>query len=154
MPRPLLLALRALLVVLLLGCLLVQVAVGPVAREALDGGPMDAVLVAVAVAGGLCIEAVLLAVWRLLSLAADDTLFTGGGRSDLWVDVAIGAFVFGSVLAAVGGIAVFVTMPAPLPALAFALVAVTSATLALRVVVMRRLLHLAVEQRIELAEIV
>ena len=41
MPRPVLLALRTLLLVLLLGCVLVQLAVGPVAREALDLAPMD-----------------------------------------------------------------------------------------------------------------
>lgn len=154
MPRPLLVPLRALLVALLLGCVCLQLAVGPVARNALDGGAVDAVLVAVVVAGVLCIEAVLVATWRLLSLVRDDALFSGDHRSDLWVDVAIGAFVFGAVLAAVGAVASLVALPAPLPALAFALVTVASATLALIVVVMRRLLHLAVEQRSELAEVV
>jgi hypothetical protein len=154
MPRPVLLALRTLLLVLLLGCVLVQLAVGPVAREALDGGPVDAVLVAVVVAGLLCVEAVLIAVWRLLSLVRDDTLFAGDHRSDLWVDLAIGAFVSGAVLAVVGAVASLVAVPAPVTALAFGLVAVASATTALIVVVMRRLLHLAVAQRSELAEVV
>ncbi|QHC65732.1 DUF2975 domain-containing protein [Rathayibacter oskolensis] len=154
MPRTVLVALRALLVLLLLGSLLVQLSVGSVALTALDGGPVDGVLVAVVVAGVLCIEVVLVSIWRLLTLARDDALFAGDHRSDLWVDLAIGAFVAGSVLATVGAVAVFAAVPAPLPALAFALVAVASAALALLVVVMRRLLHLAVEQRSELAEVV
>lgn len=154
MPRSVLIALRALLALLLLGCVLVQLGVAPLASRALDGGPVDGVLVAVIVAGVLCIEVVLVATWRLLTLAHHDALFAGDRRSDLWVDLAIGAFVFGSILAAVGAVAVFAAMPAPLPALAFALVSVASATLALLVVVMRRLLHLAVEQRSELAEVV
>lgn len=154
MPRPLLVALRGLLAVLLLGCVLVQVAVGPFALNALDGGPIDGVLVAVIVAGVLCIEVVLVSVWRLVSLVRDDALFSGDHRSDLWVDLAIGAFLFGAVLALGGAVAVLAVVPAPIPALAFGLVAVSSATLALLVVVMRRLLHLAVEQRSELAEVV
>ena len=111
-------------------------------------------LVAVVVAGLLCVEAVLIAVWRLLSLVRDDTLFAGDHRSDLLVDLAIGAFVAGAVLAVVGAVASLAAVPAPLPALAFGLVAVASATTALIVVVMRRLLHLAVAQRSELAEVV
>jgi hypothetical protein len=154
MPRSLLVALRGLLAVLLLGCVLVQAAVGPFAANALDGGPIDGVLVAVIVAGVLCIEVVLVSVWRLVSLVRDDSLFAGDRRSDLWVDLAIGAFLFGAVLALGGAIAVLAVVPAPIPALAFGLVAVSSATLALLVMVMRRLLHLAVEQRSELAEIV
>ena len=154
MPRTVLVALRALLVLLLLGSVLAQLGVGSVALTALDGGPVDGVLVAVVVAGVLCIEVVLVSIWRLLTLARDDALFAGDHRSDLWVDLAIGAFVAGSVLATVGAVAVFAAVPAPLPALAFALVAVASAALALLVVVMRRLLHLAVEQRSELAEVV
>jgi len=154
MPRPLLVALRSLLAVLLLGCVLVQVAVGPFALNALDGGPIDGVLVAVIVAGVLCIEVVLVSVWRLVSLVRDDALFSGDHRSDLWVDLAIGAFLFGAVLALGGAVAVLAVVPAPIAALAFGLVAVSSATLALLVMVMRRLLHLAVEQRSELAEVV
>ena len=154
MPRPLLVALRGLLAVLLLGCVLVQVAVGPFALNALDGGPIDGVLVAVIVAGVLCIEVVLVSVWRLVTLVRDDALFSGDHRSDLWVDLAIGAFLFGAVLALGGAVAVLAVVPAPIPALAFGLVAVSSATLALLVMVMRRLLHLAVEQRSELAEVV
>ncbi|MCM6764400.1 DUF2975 domain-containing protein [Rathayibacter sp. ZW T2_19] len=154
MPRPLLVALRGMLAVLLLGCVLVQAAVGPFALNALDGGPTDGVLVAVIVAGVLCIEVVLVSVWRLVSLVRDDALFSGDHRSDLWVDLAIGAFLFGAVLALGGAVAVLAVVPAPIPALAFGLVAVSSATLALLVMVMRRLLHLAVEQRSELAEVV
>lgn len=154
MPRVVLVALRVLLSLLLIGCIGVQVGVGPAAAKVLDGGPVDAVLVAVVVAGGLCVEAVLLAAWRLLTFAGEDTLFAGDHRSDLWVDVAIGACVFGAALATVGAIAVGVAVGAPLPVLAFLMVAVAGATLALIVVVMRRLLHLAVEQRSELAEVV
>ncbi|MWV58595.1 DUF2975 domain-containing protein [Rathayibacter sp. VKM Ac-2754] len=154
MPRPVLVALRALLLLLLLGGVLIQLSVGSIALEALDGGPVDGVLVAVVVAGVLCVEVVLVSIWRLLTLARDDALFAGDHRSDLWVDLAIGAFVSGSVLATIGAVAAFAAMPAPLPALAFALVAVASAALALLVVVMRRLLHLAIEQRSELAEVV
>ncbi|KZX22335.1 DUF2975 domain-containing protein [Rathayibacter tanaceti] len=154
MPRNVLRALRTLLIVLLLGCVLIQAGVGPMAAKVLEGGPMDAVLVAVAIAGVLCVEAVIVAVWRLLTLAYDDVLFSGDRRSDIWVDVAIGAFAFGAVFAVLGAVASAVVVSVPLLVVVLLLVAAASGALALLVVVMRRLLHLAVAQRSELSEVV
>ena len=82
-------SLRAVLVVLFAGSLLSQALLPRLAEEL--GGPYDETVHLVApyaVAGILvigCAQVALITVWRLLSMVADDTIFTA--RALRWVDV-------------------------------------------------------------------
>ncbi|WP_062379608.1 DUF2975 domain-containing protein [Demequina pelophila] len=99
MTRPLLFLLRAVLVALFTGTLFVQTVMAAVVFMSAAGGPAEAVrvpVVAVIVLGGLCVEAVLVSVWRLATLAHRGAVFSA--RSFRWVDVIVGAGAAASVL--------------------------------------------------------
>jgi hypothetical protein len=151
--RSVLVSVRILLALLLSGCVLVQGAAGPTAVAAF-GGAEEPVLVALLFAGVVCVEAVIVATWMLLTPAFEDRLFDAEVRADVWVDLAIGAFVAGSALAAAAAVYAVAVVGVPILVLALALGALGSASLAIVVSVMRRLLHTAVRHRSELAEVV
>lgn len=159
MSRSVLLTLRMLLALLFAAALAAQATAGSIAGLA-PAGPLSVILMSLVIAGALCVEVVLVCVWMLVAMVQGDRIFDERGSADTWVNTAIGALVAGSVLAVGGVIAVGVVQLAdsdavgwPL-ALAAAAAAGISAALALLVVVMRRLLHTAIQLRSELAEVI
>jgi hypothetical protein len=158
--RSVLLTLRMLLALLFAAALAAQATAGSIAGLA-PAGPLSVILMALVIAGALCVEVVLVCVWMLVAMVHGDRIFDERGSADTWVNAAIGALVAGAVLAVGGVIAAGVVQLAdsdaaagwPL-ALAAAAAAGVSAALALLVVVMRRLLHTAIQLRSELAEVI
>ncbi|MEY9487796.1 hypothetical protein RKD26_003590 [Streptomyces calvus] len=110
-----------------------------------------------AIAGVGCVQVALVAVWRLLTLAERDAIFTP--RALWWVDTVIGALVVETVLAlVVGGHLAVAEIPSPddgmdvVGALGAALVTVgVGASFALLVVILRQLLQKAARLRTERA---
>jgi hypothetical protein len=148
-----------LLALLFAAALAAQATAGSIAGLA-PAGPLSVILMALVIAGALCVEVVLVCVWMLVAMVHGDRIFDERGSADTWVNAAIGALVAGAVLAVGGVIAAGVVQLAgsdaagwPL-ALAAAAAAGVSAALALLVVVMRRLLHTAIQLRSELAEVI
>lgn len=159
MSRSVLLALRILLALLFAAALAAQLASGAIAQAAPDG-PLRVILAAQVVVGALCVEVVLVSVWMLVGMVQGEKIFDERGSADKWVNAAIGALLTAAVAAVGGVIAVLVFQVGepdaagwPLALLA-ATAAGVSAALALLVVVMRRLLHAAIQLRSELAEVV
>ena len=159
MSRSVLLTLRMLLALLFAAALAAQATAGSIAGLA-PAGPLSVILMALVIAGALCVEVVLVCVWMLVAMVHGDRIFDERGSADTWVNTAIGALVAGAVLAVGGVIAVGVVQLADSDAagwplgLAAAAAAGVSAALALLVVVMRRLLHTAIQLRSELAEVI
>jgi hypothetical protein len=159
MTRTILIALRAVLALLFAASVACQVFSVALAGSVV-GGTAISVLAALIIAGALCVEVVLLAVWMLVGLVQSDAIFDEHGRADRWVDAAIASLVAAAVFAA-GGLVYFLVehsagrSPADL---ALALIAASAAglsiALALLVVVMRRLLHTAIRLNSELAEVI
>lgn len=152
-------ALRALLVVLFGACVALQVGAGMLAAS-IVGGASGVVLVCLIVAGALCVEAVLISVWMLASMVRDESIFDGRTGPDRWTNTAIAALGLAAVFAAGGFVYYLISQAGPshpteaiLAVVAAAAVGVASA-LALLVVVMRRLLHTAVEYQSELSEVI
>jgi hypothetical protein len=159
MSRSVLLALRILLALLFAAALAAQLASGLIAQAAPDG-PLRVILAALVVVGALCVEVVLVSVWMLVGMVQGEKIFDERGSADTWVNAAIGALLAAAVAALGGVIAVLVCQVGepdaaggPLALLA-ATAAGVSAALALLVVVMRRLLHAAIQLRSELAEVI
>jgi MFS family permease len=157
--RSVLLTLRALLALLFAAALAAQLLSGTIAQLA-PAGPLAAITAVLVVSGALCVQVVLVSVWMLVAMVQGDRIFDDRGSADRWVTIAIGALLAGAALAVGGVIAVLVVQlgePAahgwPL-ALAAAAAAGVSAALALLVLVMRRLLHTAIQLRSELAEVI
>jgi hypothetical protein len=159
MSRTVLLTLRMLLVLLFAASVTAQTASGAIGATA-QAGALATVLTGLILAGALCVEVVLVSVWMLLAMAADERIFADRTAADRWVNAAIAALAAGAVVATAGAVAVIV-IQAGEPAgadVGFALLAAAaagaSAALALLVVVMRRLLHTAIGLRSELAEVI
>lgn len=153
MKRWLAMALRALIVLLLTGSLFVQVVMVPLLGADLDGAGPDVLAIrgpflAIVVAGIATVQVALLCVWRLLTMAAQGTVFSQ--RAFRYVDVVIGAAVVAAGLAAV---LAFILAPGePVPPGIVLLVcgaAALAAMLALIVLVLRTLLAQAVARDIE-----
>ena len=153
-------ALRALLVLLFAGAVTAQVTSGSLAQAMLGDGTAAATVVSVLAVGGLvCLEVVLVCVWALVSLARDARIFEVARRSDRWVDTAIGALAVGAAASAAGLVYLLVTGAATdaqgaTVAVLAAAIAGAAAALALLVVVMRHLLHTAMQLHDELSEVV
>jgi hypothetical protein len=159
MSRSVLLALRILLALLFAAALAAQLASGSIALLAPDG-PLRVILAGLVVVGALCVEVVLVSVWMLVVMVQGEKIFDERGSADKWVNVAIGALLAAAV-AALGGVIAVLVVQVGEPDVAgwpLALLATTaagvSAALALLVVVMRRLLHAAIQLRSELAEVI
>ncbi|MFB2554929.1 DUF2975 domain-containing protein [Herbiconiux liangxiaofengii] len=158
MSRPLIGALRAMLVLLFAGAVLAQVFTRQLSGAVLVD-PAATVVAVLTVLGLVCIEVVLVCVWALVGLAGDARLFATGRHSERWVDIAIGALSVGAALSTVGLVYLLATGAAgsseglTVVVLAAA-VAAAACALALLVTVMRHLLHAAAELHDELAEVV
>jgi hypothetical protein len=157
--RSVLNTLRMLLALLFVAVLAAELASGAIAGAAAPG-PLSAILVALVLVGGLCVQTVLVCVWMLVAMVQGERIFDDRGSADKWVTAAIWALLAGAAGALAGVLAIGVVQLAepvaggwPL-ALAAAAAAGTSAALALLVVVMRRLLHAAIQLRSELAEVI
>jgi len=148
MSRLTVLALRALLVLMLAGLLVVQVMILPllgvdIAEEAPDLVFLRWTIVVVGILGVLCVEVALVCIWRLLTMVRRETVFSLAAFR--WVDVIIGCAVAATLLAVVLSFAL-----APGEAVAPGLVllvvigGVGTATVALLVLVLRLLLAKAV----------
>jgi hypothetical protein len=86
--------LRALLVVTFAGLLLLQALSLPgqfahMAREHPEDAGLRWPLLAITVLGLACVQVVIVATWRLLTLVAEDRIFSE--RAFVWVDVILGA---------------------------------------------------------------
>lgn len=102
MGKLMVLALRVVLVALLGGSVFVQTVMSPLlAQDLIDGDPgakhLKTPLVVIIVLGVLCAEVVLVCTWRLLTMVKRGTVFSHGAFR--YVDVVIGAFVAGALLA-------------------------------------------------------
>ncbi len=147
------LALRAVLACGLVGSLLVQVLLVPLAWRDLDGAGPEVLdlrlsLFVVVVLGIVTIQVAMLAVWRLLTMVRRGTVFSAAAFR--WVDVVIGAVAAASLL--LFGLGVLL---APGEAVAPGVVLLVGglaglvAGVALLVVVMRALLVQAVDRDAE-----
>ena len=153
------LALRAILVVIALGVVVAQLRIVPVVARVLEEQTGVAVAVPYSVVGvayGVCILLALVCLWALLSMVRRESIFSS--RAFRWVDIMIGAGAVATVLALGLAVHVYVVIEPPLdaPGLVLgALVAVLVATtFALLMVVMRGLLRQATTLRGELDEVV
>lgn len=159
MSRPILVTLRVLLVVLFVGFAAAAI-YAPSFVLSVFGKPVGLALAVLLLAGALCVELVLVSVWMLVTMAHDDSIFDDRSPADRWVNIAIGALTAGAAVSLIGFV-YFVTAQAANPSSATIAVLViaaaatgASAALALLVVVMRRLLHSAMQLRSELAEVI
>ncbi|MFI0463252.1 MULTISPECIES: DUF2975 domain-containing protein [Saccharopolyspora] len=122
--------------------------------------PFAAPYVVVTIIGVACVQAVLVAVWMLLSMVRRDAIFTP--RAFRWVDIIIGASVVATLLAiGTAGHLSVASIPSPgdgmdvVSALAAAVACVGVGTLfAMLVVVMRSLLRKATDLQSEIAEVI
>lgn len=151
--------LRVLLVMLFGGTIAVQLFAGVLAAPVLGGAP-GVVLTCLIVAGGLCVEAVLVSVWMLAGMVRDESIFDARSRADRWTNIAIGSLSIAAVLAA-GAFIYFLIdhteSAAPTEAV-LAIIAAAAAgvagALALLVTVMRWLLHTAIQYQSDLSEVI
>lgn len=149
-------ALRVFLVVLFAVLLLMQVMSLPgqfthMAETTPEVAHLRWPLTAVSVYWVLCIQVVVVATWRLLTLVQADRIFTDA--SLVWVDVILGAIVAAwAVLVAVLALVGFTADDPGLPLLLFVVVIITVA--ALLMVVMRALLRQATGLRSEMDTVV
>ena len=108
-------------------------------------------LTAVSIYWVVCIQVVVVATWKLLSLVESDRIFTDASLK--WVDVILGAIVAAwAVLVAVLALVGFTADDPGLPLLLFVVVIITVA--ALLMVVMRALLRQATGLRSEMDTVV
>ncbi|MFB2596450.1 DUF2975 domain-containing protein [Herbiconiux sp. P17] len=158
MTRPVLVALRVLLVALFATSIVAQLFAHTVAESAL--APVPAVVVtAFAIAAIVCVEIVIVCVWMLLGMVRDQRIFEEHGHSDRWVNAAIGALATAAAIGAATLVYLLFARATETPAgLTIAILAAVTAgagaALALLVVVMRQLLHTAIQLHSELAEVV
>jgi Protein of unknown function (DUF2975) len=151
-------SLKSLIAVLLALLVLCQVVVVPViAAEMAERLPPLAYLqwpgVVAAAFFVLCLQAALVCVWRLLTLAREGIIFNI--RAFAYVDVILGAII-AATLIVVATLGVLTTAGAASPSIALLCVLgiVIGAVLALLVVVMRGLLRQASQLESDLAEVV
>ena len=148
--------LRVLLVLAFVALLAAQVRVLPAmyddwVRDAPDPVP-SAWLLTVAVLVLLCVQAVVVCTWRLLTMVAEDRIFSDA--SLVWVDTILGSLAAAWVL--LSGTLAHLLVRGGSPGLSGALlvVLVAGAVLGLLVVVMRALLRQATTLRVELEAVV
>lgn len=154
MSRTTILTLRVILVVSLAGSLLVQVGILPLIWMDLASSAAGWRVTAVVILGlwVLCLQVVAICIWRLVSMAAVDVVFSAGAFR--FVDVVIGAISVAAVLTA--GLATLLVPGGIAPGVVGLIygAAVATGGVALVVVVMRSLLRKAIEMRTELDEVV
>ncbi|MDT3331240.1 DUF2975 domain-containing protein [Microbacterium aquilitoris] len=148
------LTLRALLALSLIGSLWVQLLVLPALWGDLATVPIGlrVTVIMILALWLVCLQVVALCIWRLVSMAAADAVFSAGAFR--FVDAVIGAIAVAAILTGV-----LATLMAPGPAAPGVVGIVYGAALAtggvaLVVVVMRSLLRKAIEMRSELDEVV
>lgn len=148
------LTLRALLALSLIGSLWVQLLVLPALWGDLATVPIGlrVTVIMILALWLVCLQVVALCIWRLVSMAAADAVFSA--RAFRFVDAVIGAIAVAAILTGV-----LATLMAPGPAAPGVVGIVYGAALAtggvaLVVVVMRSLLRKAIEMRSELDEVV
>lgn len=158
MHRATILGLKALIVVmiaLLLACqtLMVPPTAASMAARYPELRGLEVPGVVIAVLFLLCVQIVLLCVWRLLSMVRVSTIFSA--EAFVWVDVILGAIVAATLLIAVAyGFLFSAGVANPGVALLCVLGFVVGAGLALLIVVMRGLLRNARQLQQDLAEVV
>ena len=155
------LMLRTMLGVLMLGTLGAQLLTPVVASEIATAAPeVSHLVVPYSIAGILgiaCAQVVLVVMWRMLGLVADDTIFSSHASHALrLVDVVVGAFAAGTLLTGIVATTMLVVPNAASPAelLATLGVGAVGVALVLLMIVMRGLLAAAARDRAELAEVV
>ncbi len=146
--------LRVVLALSLVGSLAVQLLIVPTIWADLIDAPAGVRVAAVSiiVLWIVCLQVVALCIWRLVSMAAADAVFTS--RAFRFVDVVIGAIAVAAVLTAV---LASMLVPGEAPPGVVALVfgaALATGGVALVVVVMKSLLRKAIAMRTELDEVV
>lgn len=154
MSRVAILTLRIVLVLSLAGSLLVQFGILPLIWADLAQAAVGwrIALVAILALWVLCLQVVAVCIWRLVSMAAVDAVFSAAAFR--FVDVVIGAIAVAAALTAcVAAILVPGGIAPGVVGLIFG-AAVATGGVALVVVVMRSLLRKAVEMRAELDEVV
>ena len=146
--------LRIILALSLVGSLAVQLLIVPTIWADLVDAPAGVRVAAVSiiVLWIVCLQVVALCIWRLVSMAAADAVFTS--RAFRFVDVVIGAIAVAAVLtAALASMLVPGEAPPGVVALVFG-AALATGGVALVVVVMKSLLRKAIAMRTELDEVV
>lgn len=151
-------SLRAVLIVLMAGTLLSQALLPGLAHEL--GGPYEEtahLVVPYAVVGIVviaCVQVALVMVWRLLSLIADDTIFTE--RALPWVDAITVCGAAAASLTAAVAFHLLVIIGVGGPAFLFLLAAsvVGGVAFLLLMAHMRNLLRAAITQRVELDQVI
>ncbi|MBO3662918.1 DUF2975 domain-containing protein [Microbacterium stercoris] len=158
MHRATVLAAKALIVVLLAALLGVQVWVVPsLARSTAAYAPEFAQLVAPGIALPavfvLCIQIVLVCVWRLLSMVREESIFRPSAF--VWVDVILGAIVTATLLVVIGAVVIDRAQAGtPLILIGSVVAVIFGAGLALVMVVLRGLLQKATQLESDLSEVV
>jgi hypothetical protein len=154
MSRPTVLALRVILALSLLGSLLVQLLILPAVWGDLTNTPVGwrAAAVGILALWILCLQVVAVCIWRLVSMAAADAVFSVAAFR--YVNVVIGAVVTAAILTAgLGGMLVPGELAPGVVGLVFG-AALATGGVALVVVVMKTLLRKAIAMRSELDEVV
>ncbi|GAA1792015.1 DUF2975 domain-containing protein [Agromyces lapidis] len=158
MQRPTLLALKALIALMLLLLVSCQLFLVPgTARNLAAGYPELAGLqvpgIVIAVLFLVCVEIVMLCVWRLLSMVGEQNIFSSDAFR--WVDLILGAIIAATLLIVVADVLLFTAGVAnPSVQLLCALGIVVGSGLALLVGVMRGLLKNAAQLQHDLSEVV
>jgi len=151
-------ALRALLATIFLGVLATQTALLPwfaavMAQDAPEFADLRLPVLVLAVLILACVEVALVAIWRLLGRVGDGRIFTA--NSDRPVVAIIGAVVTATVLvAALTWVLGSAGAMPPLLGLVLVATTVCGGALTLLMVVLRRLLLTATQDRAELAEVI
>ncbi|WP_022890671.1 DUF2975 domain-containing protein [Agromyces italicus] len=158
MQRPTLIVLKVLIVVMLLLLLSCQLFLVPgTARTLAASYPELAGLqvpgIVIAVLFLVCVEVVMVCVWRLLSMVGEQNIFSSDAFR--WVDLILASIIAATLLIAVAGVVLFSAGVAnPSVQLLCALGIVVGTGLALLVGVMRGLLKNAAQLQHDLSEVV
>jgi hypothetical protein len=155
MSRLTVLALRALIAVLFAGLLFVQTFLVPLLMIDLEEAPdrLRWPVGVIVILGVLTVQVALVAIWRLLTMAARGTVFHRAAFR--FVDVVIGAAVAAWLLAVVLAFVLAPGEEVPPGAVALVVIAgVAAAGIALLMLVMRALLAQATSLRTELEEVI
>lgn len=150
--------LKALIVVMIGLLLACQLFVVPgVAQQTAAGSPPVAYLqapgIVIAVLFLVCVQIVLVCVWRLLSMVSVASIFSDGAFK--WVDIIFWAIAFATLLIAVSFVTLAIAgVATPSVAVLCTLGIVVGAGLALLILVLRWLLHNARQLQHDLSEVV
>ncbi len=154
MSRTTIVTLRAAIALSLSGSLAIQVLILPAVWRDLSGAAPAWRITSVAIVGLwlACLQVVAICIWRLVSMAADDAVFSAGAFR--FVNVVIAAISVAAILTA--GFATLLVPGEVAPGVVGIIYGAALATggVALVVVVMKSLLRKAIEMRSELDEVV